>query len=376
MKIGLFVRTDQLAKPGGDVIQAQGYVRALRAQGVEAAVVGGIPDLAGLDVLHVFNVDRPWDCLALVQMAHRRGITIVLSSIAHPREALLRYQATRSFWWERGLLGLGLGADSSERLKALARAISSRNLKAAGMALRLAAPEAKRRLWSLTSGIQLLSHAEYGELRKQGFDFTGRAAVVVRNGVSPATVEQAAPDPALATFVVKHPRFAVVGGRIEPRKNQLEVLEIVAELGIPTVFAGAENRRHRGYCDKFRRQILGNERMLYLGNVSRGGFARLLQLAHMHVSASLFEVSPLVDLEARALGRRVVATASSFGVEFLDAGATICDPWDRASIRAAIDTAWTAQEPVGHLPVPTWDDTGTPLVELYRQARARRTPPL
>ena len=372
MRVGLFVRTDQQSKPGGDMIQASAYVQALGARGVDARILSGVAELATVDILHVFNIDRPWDCLAMVRAAHRRGLSVVLSPIAHPREALLRYQATRSFWWERGLIRLGFGGDTSERLKALARAMTNANSAAAGMALRSSAARAKRALWQLTSGIQLLSLAEKKELIRQGFDFGHKDSCIVRNGVSAPTLKADVPSAALAEFATRFPRFGVVGGRIEPRKNQLEILRVASELQIPTVFAGTQNLRHRNYCKDFLREIAGCANMLYLGSISRNDFAHLLTQSEMHISASLFEVSPLVDLEARAIGRRVVATASSFGVEFLDEFATICDPWSRGSIRAAMIATWEATGPVTRLPVPAWDEAAEPLRELYERSLEHR----
>jgi hypothetical protein len=83
------------------------------------------------------------------------------------------------------------------------------------------------------------------------------------------------------------------------------------------------------------------------------------------VSASLFEVSPLVDLEARALGAWAVSSEQGYGAEFLDAGALLCDPWLRESIRAVVARAWNSPERPGEMDVPDWANAAADLEHLY-----------
>lgn len=368
MQVGFYVRTDQSTKPGGDLVQAKAYMAALVRRGCVVRLIDHEDQMTGLEVLHVFNLDRPWDCLPLARRARARGCTVVLSSIAHPRASVRRYQAERSFRWERLLARVGLGG-FSERLKAVARGATTRNRAVIVVAARHGIKGAARELWALASGVQLLSAAEREELARQGFSCTGKAAVVVRNGVDPAPAAGEFRDAALASFIRQHARFAVSGGRIEPRKNPLAVLRAAADLSIPLVFAGHLNERHRGYCREFLRAVAACPTAYYAGGVAREEFGRLLRAAHVHVSASLFEVSPLVDLEARALGCTVVATRESLGTEFLDAHAELCDPWSDDSIRAALERVWAQTERAPAMSVPSWDAAGEPLLELYRAAR-------
>jgi glycosyltransferase involved in cell wall biosynthesis len=370
LQVGFFVRTDQANKGGGDLVQATGYTRALRKRGVAARLISKGDELKGLRLLHVFNLDRPWDCLPLVRQARRLRCTIVLSPIAHPRAHVRRYQAERSFWWEQLLVRSGVGGDFSERLKALARSVGSSNAAVGVEAVRRSVGSARCELWALSAGCQLLSQAEQKELLEQGLAFEGKATELVRNGVDLAAGDLPMEPAEITEFIRQNPRYGVVGGRIEPRKNQLEVVRLASGLGIPLIFAGQLNHRHRQYCRDFKRSVAGQAQMLYAGGVSREVFAQLLKHAQLHVSASLFEVSPLVDLEARALGCRVVATRASLGTEFLDDYAELCDPWSADSIKTAIAKAWTAQEPAPPMPVPSWDDTADPLLKLYRAAMA------
>ena len=370
MRVGLFVRTDQATKPGGDLVQAESYANALRRAGTQAQVIGRAQELPSLDILHVFNYDRPWDCLPLARRAKELGCTVVLSPIAHPRESVRRYQAQRSFWWERLLSRAGAPAGLSERLKAVARGATTRSPGVLAAALGSGLPAAASELWALSTGIQLLSLAERGELERQGCAFAGKVAVLIRNGIDPAGQGSGLSSEQLVRFIGIHPRYAVVGGRVEPRKNQIEVLRAAQSLGIPIVFVGHLNHRHGGYCREFLQAVGEYESACYAGGLPRAEFAQVLRQAHVHVSASLFEVSPLVDLEALACGCRVVATRASLGTEYLDDQAELCDPWSSDSIRGALQRTWTRPERGTPMAVPAWEDTAAPLLELYHAARA------
>jgi glycosyltransferase involved in cell wall biosynthesis len=217
------------------------------------------------------------------------------------------------------------------------------------------------------TGVQLLSLSERRELEEQGFSLAGKTAEVVRNGVEPVAEEEVAPGSRTADFAARHPRFAAVVGRIEPRKNQIEIARLASKHGIPLLFAGQENPRHAAYGAEFRQLIEDDDTLCHAGTLSRPEVAGLFQRAHVHVSASLFEVSPLVDLEARARGCRIVASRESHGTEFLDEYCELCDPWSSDSIERALLAAWQPQLRAPAMAVPTWDQSAEVLARMYQQ---------
>ena len=368
MRVVFFVRADAPAKSGGDLVQANQYIAALKRRKVVAQLVRSPGELRGASLLHVFNLDRPWDALPLVGEASKLGIPIVLSTLLHPREAVVRYQRERSFPVERLLLSSGVSPDLTERVKAVMRGLVSRAWPAVKTAAGLPLRAAQAALWRQCSGAQVLSHAERRALEERGFIFEGKISRIVRNGVFPPSHGVAfRDDTGIPAFVAKHPKFCLVGGRIEPRKNQCVILELGELFAIPIIFAGAINERHAGYARRFKELIKGRENILHVGEIPRGEFDSLLNRCHLHVSASLFEVSSLVDLEARAAGAWIVSSKCGYAAEFLDEAAFICDPWSPPSIAVAIKKGWSQTGRAVAMPVPTWDLTGEALLKMYAE---------
>jgi glycosyltransferase involved in cell wall biosynthesis len=269
------------------------------------------------------------------------------------------------------MLGYGISPDFTERLKATLRGVLSRKRSVIVSAARHSLGAAQRRMWEQSSGIQLLSRAEAQALETRGFALGQKKCAVIRNGVFP-------PDEGrglglrsdVDAFIARHKKFCVIGGRIEPRKNQCALLEIAALAHIPMVFAGAMNHRHGSYARRFVELVKMRENVLYAGAVSRPYFQALLLECHQHISVSLFEVSSLVDLEARAAGAWIISSKSGYAQEFLDGGAYMCDPWSYESIEQSVGAAWAKQGRAARMNVPSWDDAGDRLADLYKQVLA------
>lgn len=78
------IRPDYATRPGGDAIHARALVAALREQGCDITLSGELqPDLAGYDLVHIFNTAGVESPLAQSLWARRRGCPAVLSPIHH-----------------------------------------------------------------------------------------------------------------------------------------------------------------------------------------------------------------------------------------------------------------------------------------------------
>lgn len=164
--------------------------------------------------------------------------------------------------------------------------------------------------------------------------------------------------------------IAVVG-RIESRKNQITILKAVESLGMKAVFVGYPNPNHAGYVARFR-QLLDRSKSAYIPGVPSAEVAPILARAKVHVAASWFEVSSLVDIDAYVLGCRIVASQCGGTRELLGGDAWYVDPGSfediRQKIAAAVKSAVHGDEnQIEQLRerLETWEQLSARLLDVY-----------
>ena len=82
MKVLMQIRADYQARPGGDATQAEQTAAELRLLGVDVDLVGGVaPDLAGYDLVHIFNTQVIGEPVRQAIRARSWGLPVVLSPI-------------------------------------------------------------------------------------------------------------------------------------------------------------------------------------------------------------------------------------------------------------------------------------------------------
>ena len=136
-------------------------------------------------------------------------------------------------------------------------------------------------------------------------------------------------------------KVVVCAGRVEPRKNQLNVARaFLADKRLSDyrlVFAGAVPNKHKSYFADI--QKLNSRRIVFLGHLDREAIRDLFARSSVCILASYFETTGLVGLEAAALGCHVVMTANSYNDEYYGENACYCDPYSLESISEAIFAA-------------------------------------
>jgi len=223
-------------------------------------------------------------------------------------------------------------------------------------------------LLGLVDACICLSPAEVDSLRVD-FGYDG-PSWVVPNGVS---------DEFLALLpsgqTAQRKGIAVVG-RIERRKNSVNLVRVLRETGIPTAFIGQINPNERAYGQEFLREVHASAQVSYRGPLSRAAVAEELSRTRLHVLASFAEVFPLVDLEALACGCAVVTTKYSLSTAHIAEMATVVDPFGLtpAPILSAYAKGSLAASPRLVRERFTWDAAAAILLAAYKgilHARAR-----
>jgi len=171
-------------------------------------------------------------------------------------------------------------------------------------------------------------------------DYTREAvrSLARRTWVVPNAVDEnffdIAPEPP------ERPRILCVGN-ISYRKNQLKLIEaldpIATQLPIETIFLGVAADADP-YARTFDAQLRHRPWCKYGGFADRQSLKTYLKGASLLVLPSIEDNCPMVVLEAMAAGVPVVAPNVGGVPELVDDGQTglLCDPFEAASIRAAI----------------------------------------
>lgn len=338
-------RPDLLTKPGGDTRQILTLRQAL---GVETGLCLDLePDCAGHDLVHVFNLSRPVEPALQARHAWRAGVPVICTPIF---QDLWRYNR-----W--GRVGAGravfsaLGRDDArlEDLRALVnllRAGPAELVRRPGLCVGLArhgllgsgggsAVDLQRRLLARSRAVVFNSRLEEESvLRCLGLSSGDINGEVVPVGIDPVELEDADPAPFLRRFGLE--RFVLSVGRIEDLKNQLALIEALADLPVPLVIVGGVNPRHRGYNRSLERAAAARPRTMILRGLPRGELISAMAAAAVHVLPSWFETAGLTSLEAALSGCAVVSTDCGYARAYLGDEAHYCDPGDPSAIREAV----------------------------------------
>src|SRR3990172_2805106 len=224
-------RSDAQTAPGGGEVQMASTLTALRRLGVDARATGD-GRLDEVDCVHLFG-SRP-EHLPLVEAARRRGVPVVLSTIA---------------WFDWADYWRG-GTTPAGRVAAVARFAA----RAAFPRL----PSWRRRLYHSVDLLLPNSKAEAQQLIRY-FSVTPERIHVVPNGADPRFAN-ADPRAFVERFDMRD--FVLCPGRIEPRKNQLGLIRAMRGCGVPLVILGQVVPGHEAYLDACRREADEHVRFL------------------------------------------------------------------------------------------------------------------
>ncbi len=311
MRVLLQLRPDYLDRPGGDATQARRTAEELRALGIEADLRGGVaPDLAGYDLVHIFNTQEIDDAVRQAIRARGWGLPVVLSPIYWQPTAFITGPDTRAT------------PPTDDPLM-----------------------RAKRALQRLTLGTaRLLLPNSEAEAAQIASAFPGlRAAIrVVPNAADPRFAEGNGAR-FCARYGLAARGFVLCAGRKEALKNQLGLIRACAELDLPLVLAGQEAAAATNYlADCHAAAERSPAPVLFLPDLPADELADAYAAARVHVQASFYETVGLSSLEATLGGANVVVTANSGAREYLGDTAWYCDPTAPDSLSEALAAAWSA----------------------------------
>ncbi len=329
--------------PGGGEVQMHATARALNRMGLCVRMWRPWEDdLHWAQCLHLFGSEP--EHLPVVEVARRRGVPVVLSPIA---------------WFD---LAACLGEQGNWPCRIAA---------AAKFVVRAAWPQVptwRRRLYRAVDLLLPNSHAEARQLIRY-FGVPTDKLHVVPNGAD-ERFAQAQPELFERRFGIR--RFVLCPGRIEPRKNQLALIEALSDCGLPLVILGDPVPNHQWYAARCRRKAGRN--VHFIPALPHGDplLAAAYAAAACVVLCSWFETPGLAALEAALCGTPVVVPARGSAREYFGPAAQYVDPGNRQSIRQAVLRAvakerdWPLSQHIAeHY---TWRHAAQATLEAYAKA--------
>lgn len=299
-----------MSAPGGGEVQMLSLARALVDVGVGARLWRPWDDdLREADCLHLFG-SLPAH-LDVIDAAHRRGVPVALSTIG--------WFSLASCWREP--------RSAPRRLAACARFL----VRAACPVI----PSWRRRLYQSADLLMPNSQAEADQLTRH-FRVPAHKIHVVPNGADPRFAG-AQPEPFVNLFGLSG--FVLCAGRVEPRKNQLNLIRALAGSGLSLVILGDAVPGHEAYYRACRGAA--DEKVVFLGRLEHDDplLAAAYAAAGCLVLASWFETPGLAALEAAMTGTPLVLPRGGCAQEYFGTHAEYVAPGDLAGIRAKVRAA-------------------------------------
>jgi glycosyltransferase involved in cell wall biosynthesis len=137
--------------------------------------------------------------------------------------------------------------------------------------------------------------------------------------------------------------FVLCVGKIEPRKNQLKLVQTFAGWDKQLVLIGDAIPNRLDYFAEVLRVVKGNENIMHIPAVphASGLLASAYAAATVHVLLARNETPGIVNLEAGLAGGNLVVAECPPVREYLGSYAEYCDPASIPDIRRAIDVAFS-----------------------------------
>jgi len=325
---------------GGDSVQIRETARRLVQRGHQVSLQNSDrPDVADVDLVHIFNCRVPDSFRQQMATCQRAGKPVVVSPIW--------ISIGRALWGSRGSASLleqavNQGADAAEpgfvalRERSMTVSLKEGTLDAHGQgSVNLSW---QREVGALLRQCQGLLPNSWLELKAVQSDlhWWGDHYDVAPYGVRPEIFLDADPEPFRNMTGLREP-FVMQAGRIEPGKNQAMLCWALRNTNLPIVLIGA--RQHWPSYAEICKAISG-DRLHIIEHLPQNMLASAYAASGVHCLVSWMDTCGLVSLEASMSGTPLVGSTFGHELEYLENDAWLADPADPRSIRRAVEEAW------------------------------------
>ncbi len=353
----MIARATLYSSPGGDTVQILKTASFLRDLDVKVDVVLANKVLAytDYDLIHFFNIIRPSDILP-----HIKGLVVpfVVSTIYVDYSEYEKQNRTGF----SGFVSRILTSDQLEYLKVIARFVKNGDkinsidylMKGHRKSVQYVAEQASMLLPN--------SHSEYKRLSID-YDINVPYQKVV-NAIDPSVFSSE------AGTNNDYQNYVLTVGRIEGRKNQLNLIRALAGTGLKLAIIGKPSPNHMDYYEQCKMLAKEKGNVEFIEHIEHVELVKIYKAAKVHVLPSWFETTGLSSLEAAVMDCNIVVSPKGDTEEYFQNMCYYCDPDNVGSIKEAVLKAYNA--PVNTeikkfvLDNYTWNRTAEQTLEAYK----------
>ena len=326
MKIAFIIRPNVFDVPGGDTVQMTKTATELQKLGVSVDVFtsGQKVDYANFDLIHLFNII---DCEDLLYHALHSSKPIALSTIyvdyreydKHHRKGLISF------------LSKILPYHRIEYLKTLAKFMLKGEKVSSPLYWVKGHNGSIKCILRKTAMLLPNSMNEYHRLQQDYH--TNLPYRVIPNGFDP--------DLFKTTPTETQRRGILCVGRIEGRKNQLNLIRAINQTNYTLTLIGQVSPNQKSYYRQCRSEAGPNIR--FIDYLPQNELLSFYQQSKVHALPSWFETTGLSNLEAAAMGCNLVIADRGDVRDYFENYAYYCEPDDINSIRHSIEKAYETE---------------------------------
>lgn len=325
MKVLMQARVNLFSCMGGDTIQILKTKEYVEKQGIDVDISTELsPNLNGYDIVHLFNLTRIQETYLQAKNAKKFNKPIIFSTIYWPTDELeLKGQLGL-----RRILNKLIGVNNVEKIKIIAKHFKGEKISGINEIIKRDYKKIQYEILDMCDWFLPNSKLEMDEISKSiGFK-TDRFNTVV-NAIDPQKIKNINGE--------KYNNFKnsiVCIGRIEPRKNQLNLVKALYDTDYPLIIVGKQAPNHSKYYNLVREHANSNTKFIdYLEN---DDVYDLCTNAKVHVLPSWYETPGLVSLEAGVCGCNIVVSDRGSTRDYFKDMADYCEPDNIESIKNAV----------------------------------------
>ncbi|MEW6407148.1 MAG: glycosyltransferase [Patescibacteria group bacterium] len=307
MKVLFYSYPQAFQNPGGGEVMLLKTKEALEKQGVYVKLFNQWEDkIKDYDILHIFGSVK--DCLGLMESAKSFGIKIVVSPIF--------WSTFQKCFFEYGSIVDRLRLTAQHLAKVIMPNI----------------PSQRRKIFLLADAIIANSFMERDQVKRL-FSIDNKKIAVAHLGVDERFIS-ANPQEFIDKFGIKD--FILSVGRIEPRKNNLNLIKALKSSGLKLVIIGDPVSNYMQYYEECKRQA--DKNTIFINRIDHEDalLASAYAASSVFVLQGWFETPGLVALEAGLSGARLAVTNGGSTKEYFNDCAEYFNPACQKSIRKTI----------------------------------------
>ena len=336
-----YVYPSAFQNPGGGEVLLLKSKEYIERTGMKIALFNMWQDrLSASDILHVFGSVE--EALGLMRAAKATGAKIVHSPII----------------WYDWSSSIGIDYDLKERVICFLRQLAKSFFPFV--------PSGRKKMMQLADLVLASSKMEGKQIHRYFLIPENRIRVVPYG--TDEFFAQSKPDLFVKKYALQD--FVLCVGRIEPRKNQLNLIRAMNQIDRTLVIIGDAVTHHQPYYERCVKEAKANVR--FLGSLKRDSEELKSAFSACDVFAlpSWFETPGLSALEAGLAGAKIVITQGGSTREYFQDMAEYANPASVSDIKSKIETALVSKKTdrlKNHIQAKyLWQNMAAQTIQLYQ----------